>query len=104
MTQPLRLTCLALVSALLALPASANGTDPAPDPLELRLNLMVDGDRLVGFSYSAASGPNVATAGVSTPSGVATGAIASVNPVTTHEDEGEGFHLFSSQVGQTPQR
>ncbi|ROU03900.1 hypothetical protein [Histidinibacterium lentulum] len=94
MTQQLRLCCLTLSAALTALAASAE-----TPKMEIQLSLVVDGDQVVGMSYSTASGPFVATAELATPAGVATGAIASVDPVTSIETEGVGFGLFSSPVG-----
>lgn len=69
------------------------------EEMEIELMLIVEGDELRGISYSAASGPHVATVGITTDTGVATGAIASHDKVDTSHQEGAGFDLYASTVG-----
>lgn len=88
-------TQVVLAALLASLPVLAQA-----DEMEIELMLVVEGDELRGFSYSAASGPHVATVGITTDTGVATGAIASRDPVHVWDQEGAGFDLYSSPVGQ----
>lgn len=95
-----RLGALALLWLVLpmagALPAAAEEDNQTST--EISLVLVQEGDQLRGFSFSMARGTHVETAAALTDNGVATGAIASVNPVSKHEHEG-GFDLFTSPVG-----
>ncbi|SER74785.1 hypothetical protein SAMN04490244_102398 [Tranquillimonas rosea] len=81
------------------------GAAEEPDAARVEMVLIQEGDKTVGMAVSVAHGPYTDTASFISPdnTAVSTGAIASVSPVVTNEND-SGYTQFTSQVGATLDR
>ena len=99
MTYRLPLTLLAAGLALQAGLARAQETPTEPST-DVELVLIQEGDRTKAFSLSIGQGAYVETQAFVSPEAIATGVMASVNPIETNERK-DGFDFYTSSVATT---
>ncbi|MCZ4260860.1 hypothetical protein O4G76_08395 [Limimaricola sp. G21655-S1] len=70
------------------------------DPTRVEMVLVQESGQTTAMSVSVAQGPYMETASFRSATAIATGAIASLEPVEKFERPEEGFDLFTSRVGR----